>query len=644
MTFSLGPHVIGEPASLAEFVEQAQPAIIKYLDPTKPVILAPITVGRIHTLSEEKDLANPVAMAQRHADVVSVRAEETGIRCWEGVNEPPIWDGGDYISRLVVYENERCRILNERGLGAVVLNLSVGWPGEEDGHITWEPFTELLADLPGGNFLGLHEYHLPSGPLHPDSYLCRAGRLFRCPFEVPILVTECGCDIGGGQDDGWRAQGLTVEQYVSQLAQYRDLLATDARVKGATIFTYGNKGEWSAFDIEPDWFQFAPVCAPVAAEVEVRNPIRVLYQGQVLTLELEEYLRRVLPNEMPALWDMEALKAQAIASRSYAMWRREHPRDGFDLYADTRDQVYHRHRTHERTDQAIMETEGLHLLRDGEVLVSRYVSKCGRADCLYCDGENGHDGQTWHGRVCQFGLQYYAKKGYTFREILKHYYGEIQFSDGGGTVGNKTLWKDPMTNSHQVGDDGRVIGSRVDILKSEDVLGHELAKGATVYRVVSLRFINEEQARGDTRIMVTVLDRVGQVTMAKVIHCWPQQTRPKWDEVTYDWASPAHVAEFAQGGGNYDPSQDGPLGPYVIYIEQDQDKRLVPADWCIGFGLPGNRHVGYQVTYQECLAYTDDVDMVALPEPPEPTTPPDTESGCNLIVTGLVKLLEALKR
>ena len=208
-------------------------------------------------------------------------------------------------------------------------------------------------------------------------------------------------------------------------------------------------------------------------------------------------------------------------------------------------------------------------------------------------------------------------------------------------MGTKKLWKDPWTDSHQVGSDGRVIGSRVDIRKAEDVLGHELATGSIVYRVVSLRFVNEEQARGDTRILVNVIDRNGVPTMAKVINAWPQQKAPSWDETTYDWASPAHVAEFAQGSGNYDPSKHGPLGPYVIYIEQAQEQSLVTSDWCVGFGLPGNRHVQYQVTFQECLAYTDDV-YGDTPEPP-PILVPET-NGCNLIVAGLAKLLESFKR
>jgi stage II sporulation protein D len=56
--------------------------------------------------------------------------------------------------------------------------------------------------------------------------------------------------------------------------------------------------------------------------------------------ELDLYLRGVVPAEMPAGWPLEALRAQAIAARTYAA-HRLHPRTGFyDLYDDTRSQVY----------------------------------------------------------------------------------------------------------------------------------------------------------------------------------------------------------------------------------------------------------------------------------------------------------------
>ncbi len=55
-------------------------------------------------------------------------------------------------------------------------------------------------------------------------------------------------------------------------------------------------------------------------------------------LRMEDYLRGVVPSEMPAFWHPEALKSQAVAARSYA---RATMRSGaFDFYADTRSQVY----------------------------------------------------------------------------------------------------------------------------------------------------------------------------------------------------------------------------------------------------------------------------------------------------------------
>jgi stage II sporulation protein D len=54
---------------------------------------------------------------------------------------------------------------------------------------------------------------------------------------------------------------------------------------------------------------------------------------------LEEYLRGVVPGEMPATWPDEALRAQAVAARTYAIATSKHG-DGFDQYADTRSQMY----------------------------------------------------------------------------------------------------------------------------------------------------------------------------------------------------------------------------------------------------------------------------------------------------------------
>jgi stage II sporulation protein D len=55
-------------------------------------------------------------------------------------------------------------------------------------------------------------------------------------------------------------------------------------------------------------------------------------------LGIEDYLRGVVPRESPSSWPIEALKAQAVAARSYVLSSGSH--GSFDVYDDTRSQAY----------------------------------------------------------------------------------------------------------------------------------------------------------------------------------------------------------------------------------------------------------------------------------------------------------------
>jgi peptidoglycan hydrolase-like amidase len=83
----------------------------------------------------------------------------------------------------------------------------------------------------------------------------------------------------------------------------------------------------------------------------------------VNTLPMEDYLRGVVPLELSpgAYPEMEALKAQAVAARSYALAHiGRHNEEGFDLVDDTRDQVYGGlSAEREMTNRAIAETRGM---------------------------------------------------------------------------------------------------------------------------------------------------------------------------------------------------------------------------------------------------------------------------------------------
>src|SRR6185437_51435 len=56
-------------------------------------------------------------------------------------------------------------------------------------------------------------------------------------------------------------------------------------------------------------------------------------------LYVEDYLLSVVPSEMPSGWPLEALKAQAIAARSYVIANcGKHESEGYDVTATTQDQ------------------------------------------------------------------------------------------------------------------------------------------------------------------------------------------------------------------------------------------------------------------------------------------------------------------
>ncbi len=58
-------------------------------------------------------------------------------------------------------------------------------------------------------------------------------------------------------------------------------------------------------------------------------------------LSIDAYLYGVVPEEMPSAWPTEALKAQTVAARTFAVFHRgRHVRDGYDVCADTHCQVY----------------------------------------------------------------------------------------------------------------------------------------------------------------------------------------------------------------------------------------------------------------------------------------------------------------
>jgi stage II sporulation protein D len=95
------------------------------------------------------------------------------------------------------------------------------------------------------------------------------------------------------------------------------------------------------------------------------------------TLGIESYLAGVVPAESPPIWPPEALKAQAVAARSYASATGVSGK-GFDQYPDTRSQVYRGFSAETpSTNNAVASTIGEVVTYGGQVVVTYFFSTSG---------------------------------------------------------------------------------------------------------------------------------------------------------------------------------------------------------------------------------------------------------------------------
>jgi hypothetical protein len=170
-----------------------------------------------------------------------------------GINEPRVWDMLPQVVEYNVAMLDECTTL---GLRACALNLSVGWPANDGPGKppNWTPYKPIEAAIKRGNhLLTLHEYWYRTGP--QDGWSWIAGRLQSCPWDVPIVIGECGIDMyvdmqrwehDGKPNRGWRGN-VDANTYAAQLEEYAR--AIDTRVVAILPFlTDYRSNNWESFD------------------------------------------------------------------------------------------------------------------------------------------------------------------------------------------------------------------------------------------------------------------------------------------------------------------------------------------------------------------------------------------------------------
>ena len=153
-------------------------------------------------------------------------------------------------------------------------------------------------------------------------------------------------------------------------------------------------------------------------------------------IDVEDYLKGVLPGEMHAAWPEEALKAQAVISRTYAIFKNIENKDlPFSLSSDVESQVYEGKIIEQAsTNRPIQKTRGEVLTYRGKIFPTFFHSTCGgrttRADrvwniephpclkgveCNFCHGSKVY---RWHSEFSGTQIKnLLAKKGYSVPEV-----------------------------------------------------------------------------------------------------------------------------------------------------------------------------------------------------------------------------------
>ncbi|MFH1407126.1 MAG: SpoIID/LytB domain-containing protein [Candidatus Omnitrophota bacterium] len=139
-------------------------------------------------------------------------------------------------------------------------------------------------------------------------------------------------------------------------------------------------------------------------------------------LSIEDYLRGVLYHEISHRWPMEAIKAQAIAARTYALYvAKNNKAKPYDLTCDIYSQMYGGATSERRKlNRAIDQTSGLVLKYKNELLPAFYHSTCGGhtedasqlwnvnitplkgVPCEYCKGSRHYN---WHAEISLWDLR-----------------------------------------------------------------------------------------------------------------------------------------------------------------------------------------------------------------------------------------------
>ena len=145
----------------------------------------------------------------------------------------------------------------------------------------------------------------------------------------------------------------------------------------------------------------------------------------VVEMPFSDYVKGVLANEWVATWDIEALRAGAMAVKMFGWWRINLDVDGIrpegaHVVDNTCDQVYRANSGQSTTDAAVDDTWNLIMRDDGRVIEIHYLSTDDNCERYF----------TGFRCMGQWGSKALADDGADWQTILHHYYDPVEMTLG----------------------------------------------------------------------------------------------------------------------------------------------------------------------------------------------------------------------
>jgi stage II sporulation protein D len=172
-------------------------------------------------------------------------------------------------------------------------------------------------------------------------------RLGRTHGPIKVLLTADKRDVQVDARDGLRLRPLTGKKtFVLSRVRPR---ATRWRIlpKGdKSVVQFRVRSGWTRWTAFPGSAEFTAGNKPMTLRLPhhdtatYRGALRSVEKHTVNVISLDRYVQGVVPSEVPTSWPADAVRAQAVAARSYAAYERQHSTSYYDICDTTACQVY----------------------------------------------------------------------------------------------------------------------------------------------------------------------------------------------------------------------------------------------------------------------------------------------------------------